>query len=348
MPHMRRTLLTLALLPWIAFLNLRQGWSHLVRPIDIPALTRDSKVIAVGEVTDISVEVPEVSQFEGCPSGRLMQARLRVLRVLKGDAVDELMFKFFRSNLMNCGLFGVDKGEFGLFFFRESDHGLILATPQYPTIIAGRGPCITAGEPLERVVGEFDCVIQSPLSTIFDRTSALRMLDRVPDPSATKVLERAARELHPPLNLLAAINLVARNDLSALPLVEEGARTSPVLVIADEGHTIFQYHWGDALGGIKDPAAIPALARMLTVDDSLIRQGVVQALGNTESEAALEPLSKALDDSDVWVRWEAVMGLATITHQKDWYPFYDQFKENEQLYLDHWKSWAAQKFSKGH
>jgi HEAT repeat protein len=86
---------------------------------------------------------------------------------------------------------------------------------------------------------------------------------------------------------------------------------------------------------------------MLTVDDSLIRQGAVRALRNTESEAALEPLSKALDDSDFWVRWEAVMALATITHQKEWYPFYDQFKENEQLYLGHWKSWAAQKFSRG-
>jgi hypothetical protein len=315
--------------------------------MDVPALVRDAKVIAVGEVTDISAEVAQVSQFEGCPSAHLMQGRLRVLRVLKGDAVDELMFKFFRSNLENCGLIGVNKGEFGLFFFRESEGGLILAGPEYPTIIAGRGPCLTAGEPLERVAGEFACVIQSPTSTIFDLISALRMLDLVPGPSATEALERAARELHPPFDLLAAIGLVARNDLSALPLVEEGARTSPTVVIADEGQTIFEYHWGRDLEGIKDPAAIPALARMLTFDDSLIRQGAVRALRNTESEAALEPLSKALDDSDFWVRWEAVMALATITHQKEWYPFYDQFKENEQLYLDHWKAWVIQELSKG-
>jgi HEAT repeat protein len=43
----------------------------------------------------------------------------------------------------------------------------------------------------------------------------------------------------------------------------------------------------------------------------------VQGLRNAESEAALEPLSKARDDSDFWVRWEAVMALATITHQKE-------------------------------
>jgi hypothetical protein len=169
-------------------------------------------------------------------------------------------------------------------------------------------------------------------------------LDELSAPSTTEVLQRAARELPSPLNLLAAIHLVGRNDITALPLVEEGARTSPNLVISDKGNTM-QYHWGRALAGIKDPAAIPALARMLTVDDSEIRQGAVEALRNTDSEAALMPLSQALYDSNIWVRWNAVMGLATITHQKEWYPFWDQFKDNEQFYLDHWKVWAIQKSS---
>jgi HEAT repeat protein len=106
-----------------------------------------------------------------------------------------------------------------------------------------------------------------------------------------------------------------------------------------------QYHWGRALAGIKDPAAIPALARMLMVNDSEIRQGTVEALRNTDSEAALMPLSQALYDSNIWVRWNAVMGLAAITHQKEWYPCWDQFKDNEQFYLDHWKVWTAQKSS---
>jgi hypothetical protein len=344
---MRRTLLTLALLPWIAFLSPRQGWSHLQRPIDVPALIRDAKVIAVGEVTDVWEDGRAVSQFDGnSESGRLMQARLGVLRVLKGNAVDELMFTFLRSNLGDSGFVSVNKGEFGLFFFRESDDGLIFASHEYPKIIAGQEPCDTAGEPLARVVGELACVIQSPVSAVFDRISALGALATVSAPSATEVLERAVRELPSPLNLLAAIDLVARNDISALPLVEEGARSSPMLVISDKGNTM-QYHWGRALEGLKDPAAIPVLARMLTVDDSEIRQGAVRGLRNTESEAALEPLSKALDDSNFWVRWEAVMALATITHQKDWYPVYDQFKENEQLYLDHWRGWAIQRFSKG-
>lgn len=344
---MRRPLLVLTLLPSVVFLSSRWGCAHLQQSIDVPTLIRDANLIAVGELTDVGANGRDVSQFDGVSeSGQLMQARLRILRVLKGNAADELVFTFLRSNLGDSGFVGVNKGEFGLFFFRESDDGLIFVSHEYPKVIAGREECVTAGEPLHRVVGELACVIQSPTSAVFDRISALGALATVPAPSATEVLERAARELPSPLNLLAAIDLVARNDISALSLVEEGARTSPMLVISDKGNTM-QYHWGRALEGIKDPAAIPALARMLTVDDSEIRQGAVGGLRNTGSEVALEPLCKALDDSNFWVRWEAVMALATITHQKEWYPVYDQFKGNEPLYLNYWKAWAAQKSSKG-
>jgi len=179
------------------------------------------------QVTDVWEQGPEVSQFDGISeSGRLMQARLRLLRVLKGNAVDELMFTFLRSNFGDSGFVGVNKGEFGLFFFRESNDGLIFASHEYPKIIAGREQCVTAGEPLDRVVGELACVIESPTSAVFDRISALGALATAPATSATEVLQRAAHELPAPLNLLAAIDLVARNDISALPLIEEGARTA--------------------------------------------------------------------------------------------------------------------------
>jgi hypothetical protein len=141
------------------------------------------------------------------------------------------MFTFFRSNFGDSGFVGVNKGEFGLFFFRESGDGLIFASHEYPKIIAGQEQCVTAGEPLDRVVGELACVIESPTSAVFDRISALGALATAPATSATEVLQRAAHELPAPLNLLAAIDLVARNDISALPLIEEGARTSPMLDI---------------------------------------------------------------------------------------------------------------------
>lgn len=346
---MRRVLLPLTLLLVIVFLGARRGGSYLAPYIDVSALIRDSKVIVVGEVTDVWEDGQENYKFKGISeSGRLMRGRLRIQRLLKGDAVGELSFAFLRSNLGDSGLVGVDKGEFGMFFFRDSDDGLIFTSHFYPKIIAGQEECVTAGEPVDRVAGELACVIQSSTSAVFERLSSLRALATVQAPSATEVLQRATRELQPPLDLLAAIYLVQRNDISALPLVEEGARTSPKLNVSDKGNTIFEYHWGRALGGIKDPAAIPALARLLTVDDSEIRQGAVEGLRNTGSEAALEPLSQALYDSDIWVRWNAVMALAAITHQKEWYPFYDAFKDNEQLYLDYWKAWAIQKFSKDH
>ena len=109
-----------------------------------------------------------------------MRARFRVLRQLKGNAADELVFSFFRSNLGDSAFVGVNKGEFGLFFFRESGDGPVLASHDYPKIVAGHEPCFTAGEPLDRVVGELACVLQSPTSTVFDRISALGALATVP------------------------------------------------------------------------------------------------------------------------------------------------------------------------
>jgi len=346
---MRRVLWLLTLLLIIVFLGARRGWSYLAPSMDVSALIRDSNVIVVGEVTDVWEDGQENYQFKGISeSGRLMRGRLRIQRLLKGDAVGELSFAFLRSNLGDSGLVGVDKGEFGMFFLRDSDDGLIFTSHFYPKIIAGQEECVTAGRPIDRVAGELACVIQSPTSTVCERLTSLQALGTVLAPSATEVLQQAARELPSPLNLLAAIDLVQRNDISALPLVEEGARISPTLKVSDKGNTIFEYHWGRALEGIKDPAAIPALARLLTVDDSEIRQGVVVGLRNTGSDAAIEPLSQALYDSNIWVRWGAVMGMAAITHQKEWYPFWDEFKDNEQLYLDYWKAWAIQRFSKGH
>ena len=342
---MRRFLFLLLVLLIIVFVGARWGWSYLAPPMDVSTFIRDANVIAVGEVIDVWDDGKENYQFNGVSeSGRLMRARLLIHRVLKGDAAGELSFAFLRSDLADSGLVGVDKGEFGLFFFRESDDSLIFVSHFYPKIVAGHEECDTAGEPVDRVVGELACVIQSPASAVFDRISAMGALTSVPALSATQVMRRAARELPSPFNLLAAIHLVGRNDISALPLVEEGAQTSPLLVVSDRGNAM-QYHWGRALARIKDPAAIPALARMLKDDDSEIRQGAVEGLRNTGSEAALEPLSRALYDSDFWVRWNAVMGMAAITHQKEWYPFYDAFKDNEQLYLEHWKAWAFQSIS---
>jgi hypothetical protein len=345
---MRRVLLLLTLLPISVLLDARLGWSNLYTLIPVPTLIRDADLIAIGEVSDVWEDGEEEYQFNGISeSARLFRARFRILRVLKGSAEGELIFSFVRTNNVDSGLVVVDKGEFGMFFFRDSDDGLRFASPYRAKIIAGHEECVTAGEPLDRVAGELACVVQSPTSAVFDRISAMEALAALPAPSGTEVLRRAARELPSPLNLMAALDLVARNDISVLPLVEEGARTSPILVVSDRGSTT-QLHWGRALAGIKDPAAIPSLARLLTVDDSEIRQGAVEGLRNTGSEAALEPLSKALYDSNFWVRWNAVMGMAEIAHRKEWYPFYDAFKDDEQLYLDYWKAWAIQNFSKGH
>jgi len=72
----------------------------------------------------------------------------------------------------------------------------------------------------------------------------------------------------------------------------------------------------------------------------LIRRAAAAALRHTQADGAIGPLSMALEDSDREVRYQAVLGLATITGQNEWSPTLDQFEREEQHYLSYWREWV--------
>jgi len=180
--------------------------------------------------------------------------------------------------------------------------------------------------------------------TIREQVATIWALRSVQTVEASSVLRRAARELPSPLNLLAANVLLSRSDISALPLIEQALQRSPTLVVQDEGY-MSEINLGMTLGDIRDAAAIPALTRLIENPGVAVRRGAAQALRNIGTEAAIEPLSKALYDDDWEVRWLAVMGLAGIAGPDEdgansWYPAYDEFRQNEERYLNHWREWV--------
>jgi hypothetical protein len=299
--------------------------------------------VVVGEVTSLSEE--ERGSFE--IRGQLMPARrmagsLRVVRVLKGKAGANVSFSFFLPD-QPVGFASIADGQYGVFFFRTAPEGVVLASPYYPFVVAARQGCEASGDGLAGVVAELGCVLGSPVTKTRERAEAIDALRSVKTAEATSVLERAARGLPSPLNLLAAAVLLERNDISVLPLVEEAIQQTSFFMVEGEGFSA-ELHMGAALREIKDPAAIPALTRLLEATDVETRRGAARALGNTGAESAIEPLSKALYDSDWEVRWVAVIGLAKISGPDEdgnsWYPAYDEFKRNEQRYLDHRRVWA--------
>ena len=308
-----------------------------VPALDVSRLTSEASIIAVGAVTSIREEECGNFEIRGqlIPACR-MTASFRAARVLKGEAAVELSFRFFSPD-QPVGFASLTAEQFGMFFFRSSSEGVVLVSPYHPFIVAARQGCRANSNGLTGVVTELECVLQSPVTSTRERAEAIGGLTSVKTADANSVLTRASRVLPAPLNILAAFVLLSRNDISVLPLIEQALQHTPVLVIEDVGYRL-ETNLCVALGYIKDPAAIPALTRLSEVADVKTRRGAVSGLRNVGTEATVEPLSKALYDSDWEVRWVAVMGLAGIIDEGgSWYPAYDEFRRNEQHYLNHWR-----------
>jgi len=313
--------------------------------LDVPSLTREAGLIVVGQATSVREEERGNYEIRGqMMPARRMVVELRVDRVMKGEAGATVAFRFFSTDQF-VGYKEVVASQFGMFFLRPASESILLASPYYPSIVAAQEVCATEGDDLARVTAELACVLHSTAMTIRGRAEAISALATVKTAKADSALKRAAQELPEPLSLLAASVMLSRNDISMLPLLEETLQHSSKLVVQDVGYST-QWNAALALEGIKDKAAIPALARLLESQEVETRRGAAQALRHIGTEAALEPLSKALYDGDWEVRWKAVMGLAGIVGADSWYPAYDSFKQDEQRYLNHWREWAQQRTGK--
>ncbi len=124
--------------------------------------------------------------------------------------------------------------------------------------------------------------------------------------------------------------------MSALPAAEE-ALLHPDTNLSPE--LLHNVRAGIRLG-VKDEAAVPSLARILSAGDTEARRAAVEALRNTNSPSAIAALAKALEDADTDVRYVAVIGLAEITGQNEWRPGPDEFAEDDARYLRYWRDWA--------
>lgn len=343
-----RNLLLLAPLVFAAMLTLSAPATP-VPGLDVTGLVRDSSLIAVGQVT--TIEEVARGQYEiagSMRSARLMKAGLKLARVLKGAADSAVAFSYLLPDDF-VGYGTLSTKDFGLFFLRPVPEGWSLTSPHYPFILAERAACATEGEPLARVVAELACSLRAPMAKTRPRWQALQALATIKTEEATIVLKQAVNELPPPLSQYAIAMLLERNEISVLPLIVEAWQHSAAAVVSEDGFSS-EGNLGRSLAGVKDEAALPALAQLLESADTEVRRGVAQALRSMETKAAIEPLIKALSDIDWEVRWVAVMGLAGITGPdadgNSWYPSYDAFKQDEQRYLEHWRAWARQRSAK--
>jgi HEAT repeat protein len=88
----------------------------------------------------------------------------------------------------------------------------------------------------------------------------------------------------------------------------------------------------DLLYGLRKlqaPAAVPALARLLSNGNVLVRREAASALRHAQSPEALRALGRALDDNDFDVRFNSSQSLAEALGQATFRADADQFRAEE-------------------
>lgn len=306
-------------------------------PLDLSTLTRESDLIIVGKIVTVKDGERITFSWQGHSiDARSKFADLHVDRILKGRPPGStLTFQFVNTEL-SLGFADIKAGRFGMFFLKSDSRGGITVTnPYYPYVVAALDTPATADSDFDRVVNEVSHVITSSQTTLDDKVKAIVALDRVNIPIATNVLHQAASSGNPILRLRAVASLLKRNDISKLDIAEKTLLQTP--------SGVDQYlitNVAVALGHVKDPKAIPTLTRLLGSRYVQARRSAVAAIRNTGADAAIEPLTKALYDNDLEVRYEGVIGLAEITKQYTWGPSIDLFNMDEQRYLAYWRNWA--------
>lgn len=308
--------------------------------LDLPALTRDSNLIVVGttmSVRDIGV-ITLSWQGQEIPARRKL-AELRISRILKGHPASSMVTFQFVETVPFSGFADIRVGEFGMFFLKpDSSNGLTVTNPYYPSVVSAPDASVTTGIDFERVVTEVSYVLVSAQTSFDSKVRAVAALERVNTPAVTKALRLAAGSTNENLRLEAVTTLLNKNDISKLETAERALLQTPV---GADRYLINRL--ASALERIKDPEAIPALVRLLSARYARARRSAAAAIRNIGTDAAIEPLTKALYDNDQEVRYHAVMGLAMLTGQDTWGPSIDRFNKEEQRYLAYWRKWAKER-----
>src|SRR6266404_1262552 len=301
-------------------------------PISLERLTQKASLIIVGRVNELS----SVGKISSAPSGKaqVIFATAQSDRVLKGSlAQSSLTLKFVSPPSFATTGKIITPSLYGMFFLiEESPHEYVLADGSFPSVVATKGAPLSQGNALERVINEVAYVLVSPGSSPSDQLQAVTALRSVNSPTANAALRRALGSEDQNVRIQAESGLLRHNDVAVLESLQISL-FKPASGIGDD-NLILSAAIRD---GIRDPKAIPILSHLLSAPDNRIRQSAAHALRETHSDAAVVPLSTALNDSDQMVRYDAVLGLSEITGDMAHAPSVDLFKRDPNKYLTYWR-----------
>jgi hypothetical protein len=329
---MNRRSLILALIVTVCLLPMN---ATPMRSVDVAELTAGADLIVVGRVAKVVQEERTAVELPGgTVSATRFRASLSAARALKGNLSTQDVSFYFLLPDAPIGFQGVVVGQNGMFFLKASRGRLEFVDPAHPALPVMPNAQLPVGPPLDQVTAMLAQVLVAPQSSDTDRFRVLEALSHLQTDIAREELRQALKNASGELRLNIARALVAHNDIAGLEpiatalLHPKGLSNDVVLNLAG------------SLGGMKDPKAVPTLAKLVEANNPDINEHAAAALRQSGSLAALKPLSHLFDDPDLKTRYYAVIGFGEITHQDDWAPAFDEFQQHEEHYLSYWRVWA--------
>jgi hypothetical protein len=307
--------------------------SNLVEQSDVVVMGTIGRVIDVGQTT--------VATANNTVLARRMIAEVHVDQILRGPMGLSMIRCQYDVPGSMIGYRGLRSLSYRLLFLKaEGDH-FRFVSPFYPSVIATAGTLIEAERPLDRVLEAVAALLRSPNAPSASKREAI---DTVWGVKSAVVTEGLRSVLHEEVRtaelrtvqLSAAAALLAVGDVSALPIAE-AELLMPDASLPPETLPNLR---GGLSHGIFGEAAIPVLARVLSSGDVETRRAASSALRRSGLRSALRPLASSLDDGDIEVSHNAVLGLAEITRQPEWGPSRPAFLQEREKYLAHWKDWV--------
>ncbi len=329
----KKTMLIFLLAVLLASLPIK---STVVRTLDVASLTSQADIIVIGQVISVTDRGPTTLDLGGglIPATNLVAA-LQVDQLLKGSPHAQNLFVDFVLPKMPIGIQGVVSGQYGLFFLAALQNRLRFADPMHPSLPAVRNVKLPPGAVQDQVTVALGQVLTAPQVPNADLFLALDALGRLKTDLARDTLRQALKSSSGNIHLDVARTLVARNDVAGLEPVEAA-------LLHPDGLSSFMIsNLAGSLGGLRDTRAIPSLSKLIASHNAETRLGAAIGLRQSQSVAALIPLSRLLEDRDTRITYYAVVGMGEITGQDEWTPAFDEFRNHEAKYLSHWRDWAA-------
>jgi len=304
----------------------------------VPQLFAKSSLVFSGQVGTVSQTEQTGSDGDG-PSRLLLRvtATVKVDRLYKGDASGAAVaITYDRPADDVCAVsfcITLKTGEYGLFFVTGVGNNYQLVDAHFGRWSVSRSHPVPqkpglSGLESDLIAGLSDNDERDLLDTVellggFDRLDSTQPL--------LDVLPIASQRVKAAIYVALLRQRDYRRLLNIAANVERASRDTQVSILQDR---ILFY-----IGEIHTAAAVPVLLTLATSRSDQLRESVIHALRQTGSPTGVPALIAALDDPIEVIRYDAVLGLATIERRPNLAPSVDAFERDAQIYIDAWKSW---------